>query len=440
MRSIKLLPAFTAAMALLALGPAGASAAKHASHTSPLGCHVSVYAEPHVVTSGESVQLFGALSCPGGALTANQVVTVYERAAGTPGFKIVGTVMTGAGGSFSIIPPAITTDSFFYVRTAGARSGNRAVKVAPVVTLGGPANFSQLHTGVRNRVTFTGTVTPADAGAIVVLQRENATSFEDWGLIQRGVVGAGGTFTITHTFAVPGAAELRVIVRPHGKFDVRGISNTLSYEISQAQNPRLTINASADPISFGQSVTLSGILAGGANQKVALTARTHGQLTSTKIGEATTNGSGEYTFVETPLVNTSYRVTNGKIASATLFEGVKYVLTAGVSVTTVQAGHALTFSGTVTPNHVGQVVYLERENAFGGGYHVVDVGTVTTSSTYSITHFLFGSGKEVFRVKVPGGPENQGVASPPFNIEVTPAPPGSLHPEPPSKLPGEGKV
>jgi hypothetical protein len=438
MRSIKLRPVLTAAAALLALAPTGAAAAKHAGST---GCHVSIYAEPHVVTSGEAVQVFGALSCPGGAGTANQAVTVYERTAGTGGFKIIGTVTTGAGGVYSITPAAITTNSFFYARAVGARSGNRAVKVAPVVTLGGPPDFSQLRTGLRNRVTFTGTVTPADAGAVIVLQRENATSFEEWIPIQLGVVGPGGSFSLTHTFVVPGDADLRVVVRAraHGKFGIRGISNTLSYEISQAQNPKLTINASADPISYGQSVTLTGILAGGANQKLTLVGHTHGQP-GTKMGETTTNGSGEYTFVEKPLVNTSYRVTAGGIGSAVLFEGVKYVLTAGASATTVQAGHALTFSGTVTPGHVGHIVYLERENAFGGGYHVVDIGVVSPSSTYTINHFVFGSGKEVFRIKVPGDPENQGVSSSLFPIEVTPAPPGSLRPEPPSKLPGEGKI
>jgi hypothetical protein len=438
MRSIKLRPAFTAAAALLALAPAGAAAANHAS---PTGCHLSIYAEPHVVTSGESVQLFGALSCPpAGSSAASQSVTVYERTAGTPGFAIVGTATTGPGGSFAFTPPAVTADSFFYVRAAGARSGNRSIKVAPQVTLGGPAEFSQLHTGARNRVTFTGTVTPADAGAVVALQRENATSFEEWRLIQLGVVGPNGTFTLTHTFGAPGAAELRVVVRPHGKFNARGVSNTLSYEISQAQNPRLTINASADPISYGQSVTLSGILAGGANQKVTLMGHARG-APGTKLGATTTNGSGEYTFVEKPLVDTSYRVTAGAIGSATLFEGVKYVFTAGVSATTVPAGQPLTFSGIVTPNHFGQVVYLERQNASGAGFHVVDVGTVTLGSTYSITHYLFGFGKEVFRIKVPGNLENQGVSSsPPFAIEVTPAPVGALRPVPPSKLPQEGKV
>ncbi len=41
----------------------------------------------------------------------------------------------------------------------------RGVRVAAQVTLAGPPEGSQLYTGRANRVTFTGTVTPADTGA-----------------------------------------------------------------------------------------------------------------------------------------------------------------------------------------------------------------------------------------------------------------------------------
>ena len=128
--------------------------------------------------------------------------------------------------------------------------------------------------------------------------------------------------------------------------------------------------------------------------------------------------------------------------SAVLFEGVKYVLTAGVSAGTVQAGQTLTFSGTVTPFREGHVVYLERQNANGGGFHVVDLGTLTPgpggSGTYSITHVFFGMGKQMLRIKVPGDPANEGVASAPFTIEVTPSPAAALRVFPPERLPGEG--
>ncbi|HYM56152.1 MAG TPA: hypothetical protein VES97_12385, partial [Solirubrobacteraceae bacterium] len=304
MRPIRLGPALAAAATLLALAPAGASAARGHRNAQPrnhaglIGCRISAFAEPHVVTSGESVQVFGALNCIGGASTASQTITVYEHSVGTPGIKVLGTATTGPGGFYSIIAPALTADSAFQARFLGARSANRVVKVAPQVTLGGPADGSQLLTGartlsgvIRRGVTFTGTVTPADAGALVTLQRENATSNEEWRAIQRGVVGPGGTFSLTHVFVAPGDANIRVVVRKHMRFTIRGVSNTLSYEISQAENPKLTINTSADPISYGQPVTISGVLAGGAGQKVTLLAHARGAAFA-KVGEATANGSG----------------------------------------------------------------------------------------------------------------------------------------------------
>ncbi len=123
-------------------------------------------------------------------------------------------------------------------------------------------------------MTFTGTVNPAtDAGARVILQRQNALTGNEWHRIGIGQVQAGGSYSITHTFRVPGDANIRVLVRSDG-LNIPSPSNILEYEISQAQNPNLTINASADPITFGQTVTISGVLAGGNNMPVTLLART----------------------------------------------------------------------------------------------------------------------------------------------------------------------
>jgi hypothetical protein len=458
MRPIRLGRALAAAATLLAVAPAGASAV--GGHPKPNGhkhagaisrCGVSLFAEDHLITTGESVQVFGALSCPGHTnAAAGQTVTLYEHSGGTPGVKIIGTAMTGPGGFYSIAPLPVTVDSFFYARVLGAQSATKRVKVAPQVTLSGPANGSQLFTGVRgglrnrsrNAVTFTGTVTPAaDEGAAVVLQRENATSNEQWHAIQRGIVGPGGAFSITHTFIVPGDANVRVVVRPHGKFTIHGQSSPLSYEISQAENPMLTINASADPVAYGQPVTLTGVLAGGASKSVTLEAHPRGVPGFTAVAKGMTNGSGEYKFlVPSALQNTHYRVTAAGINSADLYEGVRYVLTAGLSPSTVQSGQPVTFSGAVAPARIGHVVYLERQNVFGGGFHVVDIGTVSASATYAISHVVFGSGNEVFRVGIPGDPENQAASSSPFTVEVTPAPAASLHPVTPGVLPSEGQI
>jgi hypothetical protein len=440
MRSTKLIGALVATA--LAVTPAAASAVvKHrpldrrARPTA--GCHITLFAEPHVITSGESVQLFGQLRCPAIADTSGQSVTLLQRV-GRPrsGERVAATLPTGTAGFYSIVIPSVTTNTYFSVRAAGARSGIKAVKVAPVVKLEGPRETRALLTGARNLVTFTGTVSPAAAGAVVALQREDATSNEEWRTIQLGVVGAGGSFTIVHKFSIPGDANIRVVVRPHPPFTVRGVSNTLSYVISQRQNPNLTLNASADPVPFGTPVILSGVVKGGANQPVTLWSHPRGTQAFTVADKTTANGSGEYKFtIPAAARNAAYRVTSGALKSAILYEGVRYVLTAAASTATVPSGQPVTFSGTVAPVHVGHVVYLERENPFGGGFHVVDIGTVAANGTYAIAHYLFGAGKQVYRVKVPGDPENQAVSSTPFTIEVTPAPPASLRPVTPSRQP-----
>ena len=88
------------------------------------------------------------------------------------------------------------------------------------------------------------------------------------------------------------------------------------------------------------------------------------------------------------------------------------------------------------------MIYLERQNASGtrlprrGARHGGAPGSV-----YSIVHTVYDAGTKVFRVEIPGGPENEGAASPPFTISVTPAPAAALMPEAPgnSSLPAEGQ-
>jgi hypothetical protein len=434
MRSSKLIVALAAVSALLVLAPASALARPAGQKkASPTGrCRMSIIVEPRTITAGEPVQVFGQLVC-NGASTEGQAVTISERPAGSALFKTVATPTTGAGGAYTATVTGVTTDSFFNAKTATVHTGNKAVKVAPVVTLAGPPE-GELHTGVK--YLFTGVVNPADVGAEVLLERESATTSEEWKAIKRGVVGPGGIYTIIHSFAAPGAASLRTIVRPHGIFTVRGISNTRSYAISQKQNPNLTITSSADPVSFNAPITLEGTLKGGGGKMITLLSHGKGTKAFSTVTSVAAGSNGEYKFTQTPQKNTYYEVTGGGLTSAILYEGVRYVLTAGASTKAIKSGESVTFSGTVAPIHAGKVVYLERENSFGGGYHVADVGTVTAGGTYSITHFIFGAAKGVFRIKVPGDDDNQAVSSSPFTIEVSPAPPGALHVAAPSKQVG----
>jgi hypothetical protein len=406
---------------------------------------MDINAAPRFVESGETSVVFGALNCPGSISVAGQTVTVFARTAGTPGASTLGTATTDPTGHYQLTTGALLTNTQFYATANGVQSGRKGVKVSPKVALAGPADGSQLFTGggpltrrhmrrqgLSNRVVFSGSVSPEDAGAIVALQREGSVGGEEWRRIGFSRVGQGGTYSITHTFVVPGDANIRVVVRAR-RLNAPGASESLSYEISQAQNPDLTIESSADPISFGQPVTISGKLAASGSSSMTLLARTRLQHDFSPVANVTSGADGSYSFpVQTPTQSTFYKVTGGGKTSSRLFEGVRYGLTASASASSVQAGQPVTFSGTVTPGHVGHPVYLQVQNGSGVGFHTVEVTNVTAASTFSVAHTLYAAGTRKLRVKIPGDPENQGVASRLFGVEVTPAPAAALTPEAPS--------
>ena len=443
MRSARLVPTLAVAAGLLSPAPAAwANGREAVKHPSPNGrCAVNINVAPEQITAGDSVVAFGQLRCRDQNQAAGQTVSLLERATATPGFGVVQTSTTSAQGFYEFTV-GLEANSDFYVRSHGAASGRRTVKVGAQVTLSGPPEGTQIFTGRPSRVTFTGTVSPIDIGALVVLQRQNAVTGNEWHRIDLGRVTAAGTFSITHTFVAPGDANIRVLVRSQRR-NVPSPSNVLNYEISQTENPNFTIETSADPIAEGQAVTISGAVTGAAHEPLTLEAHTARQLGFAPVSEVATDASGNYTFpAQSPIQSTFYEVRGVGRHSAVLYEGVKDVLTAAVSQTTIQAGQALKFSGTVAPDHTGHVIYLERQNASGTGFHVVELGIVTTGSTYLITHTVYDAGTKVFRVKIPGGPENEGAASPPFTIDVTPAPVSAFAPEPPgnSSGPSEGQT
>jgi len=336
MRSLKLVP--TLALAVLALVPSAGGR-----------CNVNINVAPSQITSGDTVVVFGRLRCQRRSV-ATQTVTLLQRTAGS-GFGPVQNTSTDTHGFYEFTVAALQANSSFFVRSHGAASGRRTVRVAAGVTLSGPPEGTQLFTGSANKVTFTGTMSPADAGARVILQRQNAVTGNEWHRIDQGRVASTGAFSITHTFVVPGDANLRVLVRSQRR-NIPSESNILTYEISQAENTALTIQASADPISYGQSVVISGIAAGAAKVPVTLEAHTARQHGFAPVAEVTTDAAGNYTFpAQSPINSTFYKVKGAGKTSAVLYEGVKDMLTATVSpTTTIQAGQPLTFSGSVAPD------------------------------------------------------------------------------------------
>jgi hypothetical protein len=430
-----------AAAVLSSLGlvwPAAAAAERYARPSSL--CRVGINIAPRLIEAGESALVFGRVRCRGPV--SGRTVRLLQHAAGTKGFKFARATSTDAQGFYQVVVPGIEYNSAFFVRAQGAVSVTKAIRVLAHVTLAGPPEGSQLLTGPANKVTFTGTVNPNDAGARVVLQRQNASGGDEWHRIGVGQVLPGGTYSITHKFAVPGDANIRVLVHSQRR-NIASPSPVLTYEISQAQNAQLTINASADPITFGGQVTIAGIAAGAAKVPLTLLARTAGQPAFAPVAESKTDANGNYSFpAQAPIENTFYEVSGAGRTSAVLYEGVRDLLTAQVSTMSVVAGEPITFSGAVAPDHTGHVIYLERQDRLSADFHVVQVAVVAPGSTYSIAHTVYDPGVGVFRIRIPGGPENQGAISQTFTITVKKAPASVLKPEGSknSTVPSEGEA
>jgi hypothetical protein len=411
-------------------GEAGAgSGPSRRSATALGGCRISLQASSNQITAGETVGLLGSVACPTAAAdtaAAATPITVEQRAlgAGPSSFVAVGTATANADGTYEFSPPPIDSNAIFRVRF-GRRGAHTTVRVAPTITLDSPtavAQASTVHGQARasRRATFTGTVSPAKPGAVVVLQVAYSSDGEQWRSVAIGHVGADGSYSIAHGFRTPGELTIRTVVHP-GRLNTPAASEPIGYEVSQPQNPQLTLQTSADPISSGQTATLSGIAAGAVNQPVTLLARTgHGAFAA--IAQTTTDSAGNYSFTQAPSANTSYRVSDATDTSTTLFEGVRYALTLASMPTEWQTGQQVTFAGTVAPSAAGKVVYLQRRNSSGIGFHDVASATVAADLSYAIARTFYHPGAQVMRVRVPAGVENQATASEPVTLQIAAAP------------------
>jgi hypothetical protein len=392
-------------------------------------CSIDLQPASSIVTAITPPSLAGTLSCGEGTSAGEQTVSLYQKLARTPGFNLVATTVTEADGAFAFAPAGPQTDSSFYVSADGAQSATAAVRIAPQVTISAPSAGTELFAGARrasdaqNRlgsadaVTFTGSVSPLATGTTVALQREDGAG--RWVRIGGGPVDEEGKFSITHTFLRPGTARIRILAHSHG-LAMRAASTPLTYEILGRRERKVTITASADPIYYTGTVTITGAVAGSSDVPVTLLAQT-GDGSFTPVAHATTTG-GEYSFNESPLVSTRYRVLAAGASSATLAEGVSWSLTPQAPPASVQAEAPVSFTGTLAPFHEGQLVDLECLDASAPGYHVIASATLTSSSAYSIAYSFPTPGTELLRITVTGNTELQSASSEVFELKVTGAP------------------
>lgn len=382
---------------------------------------LTINAIPNPIDAGEGVFIYGHLNV---GPVGGQTIVLYHHLAGSRfGYTRVGRTTADSHGfyEFTRAEDVVMTNRSWFVREAGIHQiHSRAMyeRVSALVSMA--ASTTTAVTG--QPVVFTGTVTPNHGGERVVLQEETASG--DWRNLRSGRLDGGSNYSITYRWRFAGDHTVRVLF-PSDLRNVAGTANPVTVAVQQKQVAGFTITSSDQLISYGQSVTISGVLDNApTNTPVTLWARSAYQNQFTPVADTTTGSGGSYSFApQTPGYNTVYQVRTTlapRRHSAALFEGVQDALTLTPSSTTSQIGGHVTFTGTVLPDKAGHVVYLQRLGA-DGDWHTEELRFVTDASTFEFGWTFGKAGAYQFRARIIGERGNVGGASAPVTIQVSPA-------------------
>ena len=382
---------------------------------------LTINAIPNPIDAGQGVFIYGHLNV---APVGGQTIVLYHHLAGSGlGYTRIGVTTTDPRGfyEFTRAEDVVLTNRSWFVREAGIHQiHSRTVFERVSALVGLSASTTSAVTG--QPVVFTGSVTPNHAGERVVLQEE--TNSGGWSDLKVGRLDGGSNYAITYRWRFAGDHTVRVLF-PADIRNIEGASDSVVVAVQQKQVPGFTINSSDQLISYGGSVTISGVLANApASTPVTLWARNAYQSQFTPVADTTTGSGGSYTFApQMPAYNTVYRVETTLAPhrhSAALFEGVQDVLTMTPSSTTSQIGGTVTFTGTVLPDKAGHVIYLQLLGT-DGHWHNEEVRFVTGSSTFQFGWTFGKAGAYQFRARITEDRGNVGGASTPVTIQVSPA-------------------
>jgi hypothetical protein len=401
---------------------------------------LTIAATPNPATAGEGVLIYGQLN---GANNGGQVIYLYHRVNPAVGFSLIGTTKTNSYGFywFTRAEGVVTSNREWYV-TDPADPGVHSRTVHELVYAEVDLTSSTQNGTTNQPVVFSGNVTPNHTGDRIALQVQGSATGNSWRTIKTGRIGPGSTYSISYRFRVPDGYTLRTLL-PGDARNITSVSTPVSVTIQQTQKPAFTINSSDPVIQYGSSASISGTLslAGTTtpdpNVFVTLWGHTAGGPFHTIGTPVQTGSNGDYSFSVSPSYNMIYKVRTTYAppkhrSTALLFEGVQDVVSLNPVPPTAVVGQKISFTGSVSPDKSGRVIYLERLGA-DGHWHIVEVSSVRFDSTYAFGLRFGNAGTKEFRVAIPGGPDNVGGASSPATITVSlPPQVSSLPPAPTS--------
>lgn len=387
---------------------------------------LTIHAVPRHILAGEAVLIYGRLRGPG---HANRLVRLYHRINPNPRFSLIGVTKTNTFGEyeFTRAEGVVLSNRSWFVRGPGA-THSRTVheRVAALVTLAASSQSGL----TRHPIAFSGHLTPDHRGSVVWLQQQTASG-NGWRNLGHTVVGPGSNYQISHAWRVPGSYEVRALFRGDRR-NTAAPSDTVPIVIQQTEVPDFTIQTSDPIVANQQPVTISGTLyqpgsttSGEPNTSVSLFERVPGTRPFREVTTTTTGSDGSYQFANVvSSTNELYQVRTTFAPArhtAALFEGVQDVVTMASSSPTSTVGGHVTFSGSVSPDKAGHLIYLQRLGK-DGNWHTVEVRFVAPNSTFAFVWTFGTAGTKEFRARITGGPVNVGSASPPVTITVTQPP------------------
>jgi hypothetical protein len=412
---IVVVAAMFAALAAVAIPAIAPAQVRHAPNQ---GNNLTINASPNPIIAGEGVLIYGQLQGPN---PGGRTIRLYRHLGGRPGYSPVGTTTTFPNGFYEFTRAAgvVYTNRDWIARGPNG-SFSRVVHehVAALITL----NASRSTAVTGRRVLFTGHVTPGHPFQRVLLQQQVGSS-DDWRTLRSALLGPGSNYAVAYSWRTPGERDIRVLF-PGDDQNIRSSSDAVQLTVQQRQVTGFTINTSNPIQSYGQPVTISGTLTPGPTAQpafVQLWGRPASGGQFQFMGQNPVGPNGAYSFTVTPTVNAIYRATalfGANRSSAPLWQGVHDVLTLTPSSTTSTVGGKVTFTGLVTPDKTGHVVYLQRLGA-DGDWHSVEARFVRSGSTFQFGWTFGKAGTFKFRARIYSDGRNVGSASTPVSINVS---------------------
>jgi hypothetical protein len=195
-----------------------------------------------------------------------------------------------------------------------------------------------------------------------------------------------------------------------------------------AQPARLVLGG-ATTITYGGHATLSGRLSdqqrgdGLDGQPVNLWAEPAGTAGWQPAGTATSGADGSFHLAVAPAATTAYRAsfagsdTHATADSAQVTVAVRTRVSARKSAASLRRGHSFTVTGTVSPNHAGQRVYLQR--LVNGAWKTAATGTLSAGSGYTLRATPPTTGRLTYRVYKSADRDHAASASAKQTVAVT---------------------